>query len=446
MKHDVFISFSSVNMDVARKICEALEETGEVKCWIAYRDIVPSANYAEQLVEAIESCKLVLLVLSEDSNKSPQVAREIERAGSKGIPILPLRIEDVALSKSMEYFISSHHWLDAFDTEIESCFPALREAVSASIRGKGTQPEPGIDTKTRTRPRPRGISPRVLFGGAVVITVLAFAFFFLRPESKAPQPAATAPVSAGSTPPSAATALSPQDALIQDLARRFRENKEPVPTETDGWTSNVLTVAFLDISGFGLNGAQRDFILNRTAEELRRNGRFGVVERQVIDKLLAELNLSSSALADPATALKLGRVLSANLIATGSMSRQDGQWLVSLRFIDTETTAVQSSVSVLVNKGGAEEVAGKLSRAVARELRETFPLQARIAGVSESAATINIGRSVGVREGMVFALLGRGDTVIGQVTVTSVEPEQSAVSSVGDGVAVDTRLREKVRE
>lgn len=183
MGHDVFISFSSVNTDVAEKIVQALEESGEIKCWIAFRDIVPSANYAEQLVEAIESCKLVLLILSEDSNKSPQVSREVERAGSKGIPILPLRIEDVVLSKSMEYFISSHHWLDAYESDIEEYFPALMAAVESSILGRESETT-GTDASTRKSRslQKKGIRPQMLFGAAATLTILLVAIFFLRPE------------------------------------------------------------------------------------------------------------------------------------------------------------------------------------------------------------------------------------------------------------------------
>jgi hypothetical protein len=54
-----------------------------------------------------------VLAYSEHANTSPQIRREVERAVHKGIAIVPLRIADVPLSKSLEYFISTPHWLDA---------------------------------------------------------------------------------------------------------------------------------------------------------------------------------------------------------------------------------------------------------------------------------------------------------------------------------------------
>jgi len=146
MSKQVFISYSSADQDIARQVCNYLEQGG-LTCWIAPRDVVPSAEYAEQLIGAIESARLMLLILSDKSNTSPQVVREVERAVSNGMPILPFRIEDVQLTKSMEYFISSNHWLDACEGEVQNYYPDLLQAIQTTLtgsqgrlRGNGSQP------------------------------------------------------------------------------------------------------------------------------------------------------------------------------------------------------------------------------------------------------------------------------------------------------------------
>jgi hypothetical protein len=65
------------------------------------------------IVDAIDSSSIFVLVLSPASNDSPQVIREVQRAAGRDIPLVALRIADISLSKSMEFFISSHQWLDA---------------------------------------------------------------------------------------------------------------------------------------------------------------------------------------------------------------------------------------------------------------------------------------------------------------------------------------------
>ena len=53
------------------------------------------------------------MVLSNASNQSPHVLREVERAVTRSIPILVYKIEDVELTKSMEYFLMTHQWMNS---------------------------------------------------------------------------------------------------------------------------------------------------------------------------------------------------------------------------------------------------------------------------------------------------------------------------------------------
>ena len=112
MKRDIFISHSSKDNKLASELCEYLEANGK-SCFIAPRDIRYGKEYAEEIVDGIDDSKAMILLLSEQSNQSPHVLREVERAVSKSIPILIYKLENVELSKSMEYFLMAHQWLDA---------------------------------------------------------------------------------------------------------------------------------------------------------------------------------------------------------------------------------------------------------------------------------------------------------------------------------------------
>src|SRR3954447_3911458 len=112
MAHDVFISYSSHDKLVADAACAALESR-RVRCWIAPRDVLPSARWGESIVTAIRECRLMVLVLSGNANASETVKDEVYLAASRGIPILPLRIEDVQPAPAFELFIMGRHWLDA---------------------------------------------------------------------------------------------------------------------------------------------------------------------------------------------------------------------------------------------------------------------------------------------------------------------------------------------
>jgi hypothetical protein len=72
-----------------------------------------------------------VLSFSASANNSPQVRREIERAVHNEAP--PFRIEDTAPSESLEYFISTPHWLDAITPPLEAHAQRLAESVLALL-------------------------------------------------------------------------------------------------------------------------------------------------------------------------------------------------------------------------------------------------------------------------------------------------------------------------
>src|ERR1700691_2060527 len=112
MAHDVFISHSVKDKVTADAVCAVLEAEG-VRCWIAPRDVLPSMEWSTAIVDAIEESRIIVLVFTANATASPQIRREVECAVNHGVPILPVRIEDVLPTKALEYFIGNVHWLDA---------------------------------------------------------------------------------------------------------------------------------------------------------------------------------------------------------------------------------------------------------------------------------------------------------------------------------------------
>ncbi len=136
MARDVFVSYSVPDRDCAFELVARLEARG-LSVWIAPRDISPAAEWAEEIIDAISSARLMVLVFSAHSNASPQVRREVERAVHKELSILPFRLEDIAPSKSLEYFLSSQHWLDGFPAPREPHYERLCALVAARVNAAG---------------------------------------------------------------------------------------------------------------------------------------------------------------------------------------------------------------------------------------------------------------------------------------------------------------------
>jgi hypothetical protein len=130
MDGNVFISYSQPDRECAFEMVGQLEARG-IRCWIAPRDITPAADWAAEIIDAISSARAMILVLSASSNDSPQVRREVERAVHKQLVILPFRIEDVRPSKSLEFFLSTQHWMDAFPPPREPYYARLCSYLKA---------------------------------------------------------------------------------------------------------------------------------------------------------------------------------------------------------------------------------------------------------------------------------------------------------------------------
>jgi hypothetical protein len=186
---DVFISYSSQDKPTADATCAALE-AANIRCWIAPRDINPGRDYGESIIDAIENARVFVLIFSSSANASPQIKREVERAVSKGLPIIPVRIEDVMPSRTLEYFISSPHWLDAFPPPRERYFAKLIVSVRALLdTEKSGTPQ---NTTAAALPAPRKQKPTgrrrlsLMIGLAaafVLVVASGYALYFVKSQA-----------------------------------------------------------------------------------------------------------------------------------------------------------------------------------------------------------------------------------------------------------------------
>jgi hypothetical protein len=132
MAFDVFISYPHNDKTTADAACAALEAAG-IRCWIAPRDVAPGAIWAAAIVDAISSCRAVVLIFSSHANRSTQIQREVQRAFENGVPVVPFRIEDVNPQSALAYYMTSVHWLDALTPPLEDHLKSLVSSLRAIL-------------------------------------------------------------------------------------------------------------------------------------------------------------------------------------------------------------------------------------------------------------------------------------------------------------------------
>ena len=109
--HEVFISYSRKDKDIADFVSHVLKENG-IGYWIDKEGIYSSSNYKELIVDAIEVSKAVIFISSENSNTSINVIREIGYAVNMNKPVLPLMLDDAPYAKSIRLDISDIDQID----------------------------------------------------------------------------------------------------------------------------------------------------------------------------------------------------------------------------------------------------------------------------------------------------------------------------------------------
>ncbi len=132
MAHDVYISYSHVDKAAADAACATLERAG-IRCWIAPRDITPGDEWSAAIIKAIDQCRAMVLIFSQNANNSRQIRREVERAITVGIPLVPVRIEDVVPTESLAYFLGTVHWLDAMTPPFENHLVKLADSLKGLL-------------------------------------------------------------------------------------------------------------------------------------------------------------------------------------------------------------------------------------------------------------------------------------------------------------------------
>jgi hypothetical protein len=130
-KRLVFISHSSHDKKTADSLREILEKCN-IPCWIAPRNIKPGERYPGAIIRGIEASTHLILILSNNSNTSEHVNKEVERAGSRKIPIIAIRLADIKPNDDLQFFIGISQWFDVFGADFTKKAEELARFIQES--------------------------------------------------------------------------------------------------------------------------------------------------------------------------------------------------------------------------------------------------------------------------------------------------------------------------
>jgi DNA-binding beta-propeller fold protein YncE len=147
---------------------------------------------------------------------------------------------------------------------------------------------------------------------------------------------------------------------------RTRILAEPrsLPAETASSEAPMQNVAVVDLQAYGVSSNDAAVIADMIRSELVRSGSCNVVEKQNMEKVLAEQTFQQTGCTSDECAVKLGKILNVQVIIVGSFGKLMDKYIVTLRLVRVETGKIENGDSA---KGqSVDEIEAEIKKMVGR--------------------------------------------------------------------------------
>lgn len=109
---EVFISYSSHDIEVAKALYNKFEEQG-ISCWMDKSELKGGADWQENITTGIKSAKVFVLVYSAHAVESRWVLRELTLADDNHLFVIPYNIDGSSIDAKFELILSRLQWINA---------------------------------------------------------------------------------------------------------------------------------------------------------------------------------------------------------------------------------------------------------------------------------------------------------------------------------------------
>ncbi len=141
---------------------------------------------------------------------------------------------------------------------------------------------------------------------------------------------------------------------------------------------------------------------------LVKDGRFDVVERAMLQKILSEQKLSTTGLIAEDSASRIGKILGVKIIISGSILHLTGNIEVNSRIINVETGSIIAAENIRCDSEAGLQT--QIKRLTTRIVKN-FPLTGYIVKRKNQSVMIDLGLDSGIHAGMEFVVYKEGAVI-----------------------------------
>ncbi len=315
MSAEVFISYASNDKERVLNLVDRLRESG-VSIWIDQGGIEGATMWSQEIVEAIDDCKVMLLAISSSSTESKNVIKELALASERQKSILPICLEDSGIPKSMEYQLAGIQRVDYLAHAEDAGHAATLRALAKL--GVAVNPDAleaaGPSTVRQPHSQSTTDGSQRLKIAACVIGLLVIAFAVIQ-FSKTPAD------------------NSSQANLENNVTKTSPKSQPPKlapPSATGLDTNRVVVLPFKTIGTAGETADLGYGLVSTLTSKLQPLQSLVVIAKESARKF-KDTELSPNG---------IGEALNAGTIVTGEIQTDDTQVQVNIQLINANTEAL----------------------------------------------------------------------------------------------------------
>ncbi len=176
-----------------------------------------------------------------------------------------------------------------------------------------------------------------------------------------------------------------------------------------GFPQTKTTIAVLNFEAKNVGQETADAVSDILSTELFNTNRFQVIERQAITRLLKEQELQMTGVTDMSKAAEIGKVLNAEKIMIGSVSRLGQTYIINTRLVDVETGALELAQNTKSPKGeeGLPAAIGELAKVISQKI----VVEGAIIKITTTTILVDLGKAHGIKQGQALEVIRIGDVV-----------------------------------
>jgi TolB-like protein len=141
---------------------------------------------------------------------------------------------------------------------------------------------------------------------------------------------------------------------------------------------------------------------------LVETGRFDVIERRLLEKIMEEHALGASGAVDPESVAQLGKILGVKTIVSGTILSFEETVEINARLIAVDTASIIAAEKV---RASSATRLNDLVNQIIEKIVQAFPLEGYVVMRADNRVTLDLGNKIGVKPNMKFIAFKEGKVI-----------------------------------